>query len=254
MALVTISVPLFPNVPMLPGVPQLLRSALFPPSPFPTLGAGPQSNALGASANHAPAWGILDSDLNPVLTPDSILDFDQRAEYSVSNFPVQAGGFASYNKVTLPQELVLRMSKAGTGVGDRAQFLATLHTLSRSFDLYTIITPERSYANVNITRYEVSRRREAGAYFLTEVDVFFIEIRQVTAQYSTTSTAANTQNAQQAVSKPATNSGMVQPKAPWPAIPNQFGPKPFVLGTDPNAVFSTLGPSTQLVQPSALGL
>lgn len=231
-------VPRFPNVPALLGVPQLLRSPLFPPFPAPTLGV-PQQGAISQGANQAAAWGVFDKDLNQVLTPDSVLDFDHSAEWRVSNFPVQRGGFASYNKVIVPFEVSVRMSKAGSGVGDRAQFLADVDTIAKSLDLYTILTPERSYSNCNVTRYEVTRRGAEGAFFLTEVDLFFIQVIEVTAQYTTT--AVNTQNAQNAVSKPPVNRGIVQPKAPFPAIPNLFGPKPFVLGTNPNAVFSTLG-------------
>lgn len=238
MPLATITVSLYPNVPQLPGVPQLVRSPLFPPSPAPTLGTA-QQDALGSGANQAPAWGILDSDLNPVLTPDSFLDFDQRADYRISNFPVQAGGFASYNKVTLPQEVSVRMA-FGQGVGDRAQFLATLDTLSKSLDLYTILTPERSYTNCNITRYEVTRRGKDGAFFLTEIDVYFIQIIQVTAQYS--STAANTQNAQQAVSQPPVNQGAVQPRAPPSAFDIGGLSQPFVLGTPTSSLYQSLGP------------
>jgi hypothetical protein len=238
MSLANIVVSLYPNVPDLPGVPQLNRSPDFPTDDAPTLGTPAAQDSLWQSSNQAPAWGIVDSDLNLVLSPDSVLDFDNRNEWRISNFPVQAGGFASYNKVTVPFEVSVRMSKGG-GVGDRAQFLSDLNNIAQSLALYTILTPERSYSNCNITRYEVSRRGVAGAYFLTEVDVFFVQIIQVTAQYTTT--AASTQNAQNPASVPPVNQGIVQPKAPWPAIPNQFGSPPFVLGTDPNTVFSTLG-------------
>jgi len=245
MPLVPITVSLYPNVPMLPGVPQLVRSPLFPPSPAPTLGTA-QQDALGAGAGQAPAWGIFDASFNAVLVPDSFLDFDQRAEYRISNFPVQAGAFASYNKVTLPQEVSVRMA-FGQDLQARSNFLSTLDTLSASLDLYTINTPERGYDNCNITRYEVTRRGKDGAFFLTEIDVFFIQIIQVTAQYS--STAANTQNAQQPVSKPPVNQGGVQPSVFNAGGANGLS-QPFVLGTPTSSLYQSLGPpASGLVSP-----
>jgi hypothetical protein len=240
MALTPLVVSLYPNVPQLPGVPQLVRSALFPASPGPTLGTGPAQDQLSAAANNqTPAWWICDADLNPVITPDSILSFGHRPQARISNFPVQAGGFANYNKVFLPYEISVGMSKGG-GVGDRVQFLADLETLYKSLALYTILTPERSYSSCNIHRYEVQRHDEKAAYFLTDVEVFFTQIIEVQSQYTTT--AVNTQNAQVPAALPPVNQGGVQPQPAVPALFNNPGQQPFVLGTDPNAVFGTLSP------------
>jgi hypothetical protein len=240
MPLATITVSLYPNVPMLPGVPQLVRSPLFPPSPAPTLGTA-QQDALGSGSAQQNLWGIFDSSFNPVLQPDSFLDFDWRSDYRISNFPVQAGGFATYNKVKLPEEISLRMA-FGQDLTARANFLSTLSSLSAGLDLYTISTPEVSYLNCNIQRCEVTRRGKEGAFFLTEVDVYFIQIIQVTAQYS--STAANTQNAQQAVSQPPVNQGAVQPQTPAPInnFPITGLSQPFVLGTPTSSLYQSLGP------------
>lgn len=127
----------FPNVPNLPGVPQLARSSLFPPSLAPTIATPAAPQDLAATANQTAAWGIFDKDLNQVLTADSVLDFDSRNEWRVANFPIQAGAFASYNKVTMPPETVVRLAKGG-GVGERSQFLADINTIAASLDLYTI--------------------------------------------------------------------------------------------------------------------
>ena len=231
MSLIPIAIAIFPNVPQLAGVPQLNRSPLFPPSPAPTLGTA-QQGALSQSSGSAPAWGILDSDLNPLITPDSFLDFDNRSDSRVSNFPVQAGGFASYNKVQLPFEVSVRVS-IGKGVGDRAQFLATLEQLKQSLTMCTVITPERSYANCNIDRYEVTRRGSSGAFFLQEVEIFFSQIIQVTAQYSTT--AAATQNAQVPAAQPPINQGVVQPAAPSSAVTTSISKNPNILFSTPHS-------------------
>lgn len=238
MSLPIIVVPLYPDVPQLPGVPQLLRSPFANEQTPPQL-ATSDADSLGDAASQAPQWAILDSSLNAAIVPDSFLGIDIRAGSHIPNFPLQRGSFSAYNKVQQPQEFSVRVTKGGL-LSDRQQFLDTLEKLRQSIELLTVVTPERTYASLNVARYEVSRHGKEGAYFLNEVDIFFEEIREVSAQYSTTDVSSDTQNAQAPTARPIVNQGAVTPSN-WPAIPNQFGPKPFVLGTDPNTVFSTLG-------------
>jgi hypothetical protein len=207
----------FPNVPNLSGVPQLARSQQFPPSPSPTLGAQSQAPLL-QSTKTLVQWGIYDAAGTVlVLAPDSFLAFDKRNEWRISDYPIQQGSFASYNKVIVPFELSLRVSKGGS-LTDRENFLTQLDAISGDTNLYTVITPEKTYTNVNISRTEVTRRGPQGAYFLAEVDIFFRQILQVTAQYSSTTT--NTANAQNPAAQPATNLGNTQPgQVPPSAVP-----------------------------------
>jgi len=200
--------PAFPDVPQLPGVPQVPRSALFPPQLAPSLSPSPAAGQLQQSTLVKPQWGIFASDgVTQVVVPDSILDFGYRTEWNVSTFPVQNGSFADYNKVANPFEIIVRLSKGGD-VTVRKAFLDSLAAVAKTLDLYTILTPEHTYLNCNVIRYEVSRRGVQGAYFFADVDVFFREIRQVTPQYSNTSTA--TENAQNSSAIPSTNQGKVQ--------------------------------------------
>jgi hypothetical protein len=211
-----IPVPQFPNVPFAPGVPQLLRQAgaVQTPSAPPVLPPA-QNGVLWQAAQAAPIWGVFDADNNPVLTPDSIIDFSNRQEYRVSDFPVQQGQFASYNKVTLPFEIAIKMTSGGT-VDDRAQFLNEVAQVAASTELYTIVTPEKTYLNCNAIHYEVTRRGKDGAYWLDDVEMHFRQIIEVTAQYSTT-TVQPTENAQNPAAVPAVNQGQVQPQIPAPA-------------------------------------
>lgn len=198
----------FPQIPALPGVPQLTRSPLFPPPSVPTLGNNAPAGTLWRAGQSGPTWGIfLKSKL--VLNPDSIVDFDHRNDWRVSDFPVQAGAFASYNKVANPFEISVKMTKGGTQA-QRSAFLNQLDSIAGDLNLYTILTPERSYINVNITRYELSRRGVGGAFWFNDVEVFFRQIRTVAAQYTTT--AAAMQNAQNADAQPPTNTGVIQPQ------------------------------------------
>lgn len=183
-------------------------------SPLVTLASAASSlisGLLWQSAQVPPTWGVYDDNGDSVLSPDSVLEFSYRREFEISDFPVQNGAFASYNKVIKPFEIQLRFSKAGSQ-DDRANFLSDLEDLIPSTDLYTVITPEGTYTNCNPQRYEVTRRGAQGAFFLTEVDLYLIQIVQVTAQY--TSTATNTQNAQNPSAQPTSNVGNVQPQNP----------------------------------------
>lgn len=222
----------FPNVPQLPGVPQLVRSNTFPAGPPPGLGTVAQvARLLWDAINGAPKWGIFKSQnvvdgagqfipgqtkLVPTVVPDNIIEFGFKQDWNVSDFPVQAGGFASYNKVNNPFEISLRLTKGGSE-SDRTDFLNQIDAIAGTLELYQILTPERTYSNVNVTRYEVSRRGAKGAYWLSEVDIYFREVRTVDAQYS--NTAANTLNAQDPSARPTTNNGTTQFQFAAPGIP-----------------------------------
>lgn len=217
----------FPNVPKLPGVPQLLRSAVGSLPPAVGLGAiavGRLAQAFTSTVQ----WGIFDStsqarprgilsriikpklfasERKPVINPDSIIDFGYRNDYQISNFPVQQGQFASYNKVATPFEIQLRLTKGGSKA-DRVAFLQEVDAVVASTKLFTVLTPEKEYMGLNLSRYEVSRRGVQGAFFLTDVDLFFIQIREVQPSY--TSSSAATSNSSVDPALPPENQGQVQ--------------------------------------------
>jgi hypothetical protein len=194
---------LYPNVPMLPGVPQVLRSPLFPTGVPLGIEITAISSAIAASINTAPKWGIFDSSHTQIVVPDSVVDFGYHNEWHVADFQIQEGQFASYNKVATPFEISVRLSKGGTQQ-DRTAFLNSIQAIAGDLNLYSIVTPEITYTDCNITRWEVIRRGANGAYFLTDVDIYFKQIRFVTAQYSTV------QNAQNFSALPTQNTGIVQ--------------------------------------------
>lgn len=195
-------------VPQIPGLPQLPLGAATPVVSL--IASEAISSLLWQASQSPPAWGVFDANGNQVLEPDSVLEFSNRQEYEISDFPVQAGSFASYNKVIRPFQVQLRFSKGGTQ-DDRSSFLQALDALAASLDLYTITTPERVYLNVNLERYEVIRRGAKGAYFLTEVDAYFTQIIEVQPQYTTTPVLPNSQSA---AAQPTSNVGNVQPQTP----------------------------------------
>ncbi len=208
----------YPNVPNLPGVPQVPRQPGVTPSSGPSISSSASQGALWQSSQSAPVWGIFDSAGNQVVTPDSVFDFSYSKTYDVPTFPVQTGsetaptGFASYNKVELPFEISVRMTKGGTEA-DRTAFLNQIDAIAGTTNLYTIVTPEKSYQNVTITQPQVTRRGAGGAYFLAEVDVYFTQVLQTTGVYTTTGVPTTT-NAADPTARPVTAQGNVNPQTP----------------------------------------
>ncbi len=211
----------YPNVPDVPGVPNLLRRA--PAAPPAILGTIAGIAQLVRAFTSAPVWGVFKHidppvptppalpgeleevvvhgivKLKPVVTPDSIRDFGYSNEWNIATAPTQNGAFADYNRTNNPFEVTLRMTKGGTET-DRQKFLKQIEDLD-STQLYDVITPEKTYRSVNLMRYEIHREGEKGAFWLSEVDLTFREVRIVTSQYSRTSialpinpSAANPQN------------------------------------------------------------
>lgn len=215
--------PAFPNVPNLPGVPQVPRSPSVPPTVVSAVSAGLGVAALWKALFSAPQWAIYKAvtttrgadgvdevtvtDRKAVVVPDSFGEFTYRNEFTTSDFPVEQGQFASYNKVAHPFEVSVRMYKGGTKES-RQEFLDSIDAIVGDLNLYDIMTPEKVYLNVNVTRFEVARRGASGAYFFSEVDLYFRVIRQVSSSY--TSTSVSTENAKNADAVSVQNNGVKQ--------------------------------------------
>jgi len=213
---ITVALPPFPNVPALPGVPQLARSLLFPAAAPPAIGTQATTGALWQSTQSDPVWGVFDSNGNQVIAPDSVMDFGWRKENRVGNFPVQQGQFATYNRVGLPFESSVTLVKGGD-LASRTQFLQQVDIViaQQNIELYTIRTPEKSYIDVTATRAELARRGKDGAFWF-DVELYFIEVNQVAAQYSTVATPTSNASVPSAV--PPVNQGLNNPQVPTSAV------------------------------------
>lgn len=171
---------IYPDVPDVPGVPPVLRLAGAVQSTITLL----TSDAEGIlSAFAPPQWGIIDDSGEPVLTADSVLAFDFRGEYKISDYPVEDGGFGSYNKVAIPQSCRLVFTKGGT-IDERNGFLNDVEGIVDSLDLYTVLVPEIYYENMNATHFDYRRTSQNGVTLVT-VEVWLEEVRVIsTAQFS----------------------------------------------------------------------
>lgn len=207
MAVITIAVSPWPNVPQLPGVPQLARSPSFPALAQPTLGSQAPASQLYTATAAGPTWGIFDMSGNLVVAADSVLAFSNKSEWTKPTYPIEGGKLAGYNKVIRPFSNYVRLCKGGS-LSDRKDFLDQIYAIEGDLNSYMILSPERTYSPVNLSHHEETRRGGEGAYFL-EVDIYFEEVLDVEAQFS--STTANTTNAQNPAAIPSTAEGSVQP-------------------------------------------
>lgn len=166
--------PALPNVPDLPGVPPIARTlgveavaavAMLDPSLAADIFGGPSVTK----------WGVFDMQGNQVLTPDSFVRMEMDQSYAVSDYPVEAGSFASYNKVKQPEEGTVTLAKGGPAT-DRDSFLQDVQKLEESLKQYQIIAPEKVYYPVTIDRVSYERRAGGGAYLIL-AHLHFKEIR-----------------------------------------------------------------------------
>lgn len=223
----------FPNVPAFPGVPALTRpvSAVIAQTPVLAIGLGSLETILGNALQQAPQWGIFDQQGNQLglgaIGPSSVLSviesnalggtttlstfcFEYGKEVRVSDFPVEGGSFATYNKVETPGNPTVTLALAGSE-DDRTNFLTAIDNACTSTDLFNVITPEFQYINYTVERYTYSRRADRGATLLV-VDISLKEVRAVTAAFSTAT--GPIQSPQNAAATPAVNGGIVQTATP----------------------------------------
>lgn len=184
------------NVPNVAGVPAVNFSANVSVNiPFLTSDAATIFRGVGRSQ----PWGIYLGGV-PVVLADNVVSMDYRQSWVVSDFPVEKGAFASYNKVQTPFDARFRFT-AGGSESNREGLLSSIAAIAGTIQLFTIVTPEAIYPNANITSYNYSRTSQNGLGLMI-VDVITQEIRQVSGP-SYTSVAS-------APSAPYNNNGTTQ--------------------------------------------
>jgi hypothetical protein len=209
------------NVPNVPGVPALssyltqspvllfadtvaaITQALLPQWGIYTTGGQPViasslASLVGlgslASAVQSIGGGFLNSLASQFVTGNaqslanlfSVVDFEYKQDWSVSDYPVEQGGFQSYDKVQLPGDIRMRVAAGGSS-SNRQALLDIVAGLANSIELFNVYTPEETYVNYNVTHYDYARKANSGAGLII-VDIWLTEIR-VTA----TSAFSNTQ-------------------------------------------------------------
>ena len=169
----------FPDVPIAPGIPDVRRSAIGIVSRVSPklLGAITRYDMFGlVDGLFGPKWGIYDKQGKPILDVDSVVMFDYRGEHRISEYPVEMGSFSSYNKVAYPYDIRMVVACTGYGKQKRDRFLQQLDLLQQTTELYDIATPDFTYTNVNLTRYDYRRTSREGVTLLL-VDLHWQEVR-----------------------------------------------------------------------------
>lgn len=171
-----------------------------------------------------PTYGLflVDDDGSPQavftgnIAPDSFLSYDFSNDSRISQYPQEAGGFQQYNKVDTPFDLRIALTKGGK-TSDIAQFIEKAEGLAKATDLnlYTVITPERTYDSVNVQKVSHMHKREHGANMVT-VEISLLQIRvSGSAQYANTDqTLSLITDSKSPTSQSPQSAGTVQPGTP----------------------------------------
>ncbi|KWO62553.1 phage baseplate protein [Burkholderia territorii] len=165
----------FPDVPPLPGVPDLNRLPLAVGVRTGVTQFLQGIDYFGFLPGDAPQWIIADEQGNSLVTPDSVVDLNYKGESRVGSAPVEQGGFSSYNKIAQPQDLTLRLSCGGKNM-KRDAFLGMLTLLRDSLQLVQVITPDMIYPSYNVDRVDYKRTSSNGVSLII-ADVHFVEVR-----------------------------------------------------------------------------
>lgn len=130
-------------------------------------------------------------------------------ETAVSDFPVERGGFASYNKVEMPATPTVRLCLQARE-SQRSMFLSAIDNACKSTQLYSVVTPEVTYKDYSIERYDYSRHANRGVTLLI-VTLSLKEVRQVSAVLTKTTKIKEPKNTGAAEKS---DTGKVQAKTP----------------------------------------
>jgi hypothetical protein len=225
----TVSVPAFPNVPIAPGVPPVLRSV-----------GNTEVSVVSALVSvdslldlvfpRALQWGIFDQNGNPIVVGDAVVSVDFRGEFDVPDYPVEQGGFASYNKVAHPKDIRVTVAADGTTISP-AQMLQAVDASVASTALFSVGTPDAIYASMSLTHYDYRRTSQNGAQMIT-VDVWATEIRM-------TATITSGSNAQTPSGMSPVSNGTVQPQPPTASQSSSLGAR--IDSATGGSLFSGLG-------------
>ena len=108
----------------------------------------------------------------PVVVADTVAEVGYSKGYTISDFPVEQGAFASFDSVEQPFEGRVRLATGGSAAA-RQVLIDSVETVLGDLNTYDLVTPDRIYINANVTREEYKRSTPS----LLEIDVGVQEIR-----------------------------------------------------------------------------
>ena len=212
-----------PNVPNVPGVPGLSSysvdsSVLLVADAVAFIGLISPSS-WGVFLNGVPviqpanvATGFIGAALAPIQTLASLLgapnltpviastvDFEFRQDWPISDYNQEGGAFQSYNKVTLPYDVRVKLANGGSP-SQRQAFINSCLAIANSLALFDILTPEITFTSCNVTHIDWRRTSRAGVTLIV-VDMWFKKVN-ATASTQFTNTAVPGIAGQQSIGSP----------------------------------------------------
>lgn len=161
----------YPNVPDVPGVPPLFRGP-GPFAPLPTLMTDDSISLIDFSSS--PQWGVFKNG-EPVILFDTFVSIDYRQGWAIADYPLEQGAFESYDKVALPFDVRVKFASGGSEE-NRQALLDSVSAISKTLELYDVVTPEAIYARVNVQHYDYRRTSTNGVGMIT-IEMWLLEIR-----------------------------------------------------------------------------
>lgn len=170
-----------PSIPSLPSV-NLPKVVSFAKSPAAVL------NVMSLIAKNLPKlnpprpiYAILNAEtLIPLTIPDSWQEVTPLvAEYQVSDYPIEDGGFAPYNKVRRPSLVAATLTKEGSDL-ERATWLEAIRQQLQAdpIALYNILTPQGIFPNQTLVGLSFQTRNDRGSNLLY-LELKFSEVPQI---------------------------------------------------------------------------
>ena len=231
---------LYPNVPDVAGVPDVLRQ----PGASLINSAFLIADLISAISDFGQQqWGIY-KDGEPVVVSDNVVSVQYKQEWAIADYQLEQGAFESYDKVERAFNVTVTLS-AGGDRENRQAFLESVDAIAGDLNQYDVVTPEATYTGVNVETYDYDRKSYQGSGILI-VSVHLKEVRITgvgsvssaspasgsSASGTTGSVVANNTsgtfddrfffNTQSPSSTGQTNSGTVQTTAPTAAQDSQF--------------------------------
>lgn len=144
-------------------------------------------NALALIASNIPSlnpptpiYAVVQSDtLIPLTIPSSWGEFSPRYDTQVSDYPVETGAFALYNKVRRPQVVTVSLTKTGSDLA-RFSWLAAIRQAEANnpLQLYTLISPQDVFVDYTLSGMSYETRPERGSNIL-RLQLSFTQVPQI---------------------------------------------------------------------------
>lgn len=164
------------NVPDVAGIPPVAFASPGGNS-LPTLLTGDLVSQF--SAVFSPQWGIFQGG-SLVITAESVVGFEFRNDWTVSDYPIEGGVFESYDKVLTPYLAKVRFASGSTSQARAdllSQVAAAAQVTGGQNPVYDVVTPEFTYLSASISHYDYRREAQKGVGLLV-IDVWLSQVIQ----------------------------------------------------------------------------